>query len=226
MRLGVLCSGGKDSLFACYLAMQKEEVSCLISVHSRNEESYMFHTPNVHLVPLQAEAAGLPLVTVETEGIEEVELADLSRAISLAVEHHNIEGVVTGALLSVYQATRIQRICRNLDLWCFNPLWYTDQDAYMELLIRSGFRAVVTGVFSAPFDATWLGRMIDHEALKDLKQYARKHRITLTGEGGEYETLVLDAPFFAKRIVIEESTEEYCNYRGILRVRCASLEAK
>ncbi|MCX6690621.1 MAG: TIGR00289 family protein, partial [Methanoregula sp.] len=60
----------------------------------------------------------------------------------------------------------------------------------------------------------------------DLKQYVAKHRITLTGEGGEYETLVLDAPCFAKRIVIEESTEEYCNYRGILRVRHASLEAK
>ncbi len=226
MRLGVLCSGGKDSLFACYLAMQKEEVACLISVRSRNEESYMFHIPNVHLVPLQAEAAGLPLITVETEGIEEAELSDLSRAICLAVERHGIEGVVTGALLSVYQATRIQRICRDLDLWCFNPLWYTDQEAYMELLIEAGFRAVVTGVFSAPFNAAWLGRMIDREALKDLKQYVRKYRIILTGEGGEYETLVLDAPFFARRIVIEESTEEYFNYRGILRVRRARLEAK
>ena len=66
----------------------------------------------------------------------------------------------------------------------------------------------------------------DRKALEDLKQYARKHRITLTGEGGEYETLVLDAPLFTRRIVIEESTEEYCNYRGILRVRRASLEAK
>jgi ABC transporter with metal-binding/Fe-S-binding domain ATP-binding protein len=226
MRLGVLCSGGKDSLFACYLAMQKEEVACLISVRSKNEESYMFHTPNVHLVPLQAEAAGLPLVSVETEGIEEDELSDLSRAISLAVERHGIEGVVTGALLSVYQATRVQRICRDLDLWCFNPLWYTDQEAYMERLIGAGFRAVVAGVFAAPFGASWLGRAIDREALADLKQYARKYRITLTGEGGEYETLVLDAPFFTRKIVIEESVQEYANYRGILRVRRATLEAK
>jgi ABC transporter with metal-binding/Fe-S-binding domain ATP-binding protein len=226
MRLGVLCSGGKDSLFACYLAMQKEEVACLISVRSRNEESYMFHTPNVHLVPLQAEAAGLPLVTVETEGIEEAELSDLSRAISLAVERHGIEGVVTGALLSVYQATRVQRICRDLDLWCFNPLWYTDQEAYMERLIGAGFRAVVAGVFAAPFGASWLGRAIDREALTELKQYARKYHITLTGEGGEYETLVLDAPFFTRKIVIEESAPEYANYRGILRVRRATLEAK
>jgi ABC transporter with metal-binding/Fe-S-binding domain ATP-binding protein len=226
MKLGVLCSGGKDSWYACHLAMQREEVACLISIRSQNEESYMFHTPNTHLVPLQAEAAGLPLVTVETEGIEEAELDDLSRAIRLAVEQYGIEGVVTGALLSVYQATRVQRICRDLDLWCFNPLWYTDPEAYMEKLVSAGFQAIITGVFAAPFTADWLGRAIDSKALLDLQQYVRTHRITLTGEGGEYETLVVDAPLFKKRIVIQESEKEYANFRGILRVRCAVLEAK
>ena len=77
MRLGVLCSGGKDSLFACMMAMEREEVVCLIALRSRNEESYMFHTPNVSLVPLQAEAAELPLVEMPTEGMEEEELEDL-----------------------------------------------------------------------------------------------------------------------------------------------------
>jgi len=226
MKLGVLCSGGKDSWFACHLAMQKEVVACLISVRSRNEESYMFHTPNTHLVPLQAEAAGLPLITVETEGIEEAELGDLSRAITLAVKQYGIEGVVTGALLSVYQATRVQRICRDLDLWCFNPLWYTDPEIYMKELITSGFRAVITGVFAAPFSADWLGREIDREALSSLQQYVQSHRITLTGEGGEYETLVLDAPVFTKRIVIQESEKEHANFRGFLRVRRAVLEEK
>jgi ABC transporter with metal-binding/Fe-S-binding domain ATP-binding protein len=226
MKLGVLCSGGKDSWCACHLAMKKEEVACLISVRSRNEESYMFHTPNIHLVPLQAEAAGLPLVTVETEGIEETELGDLSRAISLAVEQYGIEGVVTGALLSVYQATRVQRICRDLGLWCFNPLWYTDPEVYMEQLVSTGFRAIITGVFAAPFSPGWLGRAIDRDAIADLQKYVQSHRITLTGEGGEYETLVLDAPFFSQRIVILESEKEYANFRGIMRVRRAVLEAK
>ena len=226
MKLGVLCSGGKDSWYACHLAMQKEEVACLISVRSRNEESYMFHIPNIHLVPLQAEAAGLPLVTVETEGIEEAELDDLSRAIHLAVEEYDIEGVVTGALLSVYQASRVQRICHDLDLWCFNPLWYTDPETYMEKLVTSGFRALITGVFAAPFSADWLGREIDREALLDLQQYVCTHRITLTGEGGEYETLVVDSPLFTKKIVIQESEKEYANFRGFFCVRRAVLEAK
>ncbi len=226
MKLGILCSGGKDSWRACHLAMQKEEVACLISVRSRNEESYMFHTPNIHLVPMQAEAAGLPLVTVETDGIEEAELGDLSRAISIAMEQYGIEGVVTGALLSVYQASRVQRICRNLGLWCFNPLWYTDPEAYMEQLLCTGFRAIITGVFAAPFSCDWLGRTIDRAAIHDLQQYVRSDRITLTGEGGEYETLVLDAPLFNKKIVILESEKVYANFRGILRVRRAVLEAK
>jgi len=206
--------------------MQKETVACLISVRSRNEESYLFHTPDTHLVPLQAEAAGLPLVTVETEGIEETELADLARAISLARDRYAIEGVVTGALQSVYQAARVQRICRDLGLWCFNPLWYADPDQYMEGLIRQGFLAVVSGVASAPFTADWLGRQIDKNALSDLREYVARYRITLTGEGGEYETLVLDAPLFRKRIVIENAEKEYAGFRGILRVRKARLEAK
>ena len=76
VKLGVLCSGGKDSIYAAYRAMQKEEVACFISVVSRNGESYMFHTPNVPLVAVQAEAEGLPLVGVETPGAQEKALKD------------------------------------------------------------------------------------------------------------------------------------------------------
>jgi uncharacterized protein (TIGR00290 family) len=93
-------------------------------------------------------------------------------------------------------------------------------------LVESGFRAIITGVFAAPFSADWLGRTIDRAAIHDLQQYVRSDRITLTGEGGEYETLVLDAPVFHKKIVILESEKEYANFRGILRVRRAVLEAK
>lgn len=226
MRLGVLCSGGKDSLFACFRAMQEEEVACFITLIPENAESYMFHTPNLHMVPLQAEASGLPLVSVKSCGLAEKELDDLSRALSIAVDRHGIEGVVTGALMSVYQSTRIQRICHTLDLWCFNPLWYADPDTYMEDLLSSGFRVIISGVFSAPFEASWLGRELDRDAVIELKRYARNYRITLTGEGGEYETLVLDAPIFQKKIVIEESVRRYQNYRGVLEVKRARLEAR
>ena len=122
MRLGVLFSGGKDSLFACWKAMQHEEVACLITVVSRNPESYMFHTPNIHLAGLQAEAAGLPLVEVETAGEKEAELLDLKRAL-LEARTVGIEGSSRGDPPG-HQATRVQR--SRSRLWCFN-LWHTTE---------------------------------------------------------------------------------------------------
>jgi diphthine-ammonia ligase len=226
MKLGVLCSGGKDSLFACWRAMEKEEVVCLIAIRPGNEESYMFHTPNVSFVALQAEAAGLPLVEVETAGEKEKELDDLKAALILARQQYRIEGVVTGAILSVYQASRVQRLCLDLGLWCFNPLWHTGQEEYLQSLITKGFEVIVSGVFAAPFDESWLGRPIDQNSLAILKHYAGKYAITLTGEGGEYETFVLDAPFFKKRIEILESSSEYRNYRGFYRIMRARLVEK
>jgi len=226
MKLGVLCSGGKDSLFACWRAMQKEEVVCLITIVPANPESYMFHTPNVRLAALQAEAADLPLVEVESAGEEEKELDDLRRAVLIARERHGIEGVVTGAILSVYQATRVQRICHDLGLWCFNPLWHADQEAYMQSLIDEGFAVIVAGVYSAPFDERWLGRRIDAAAVAELRAMAEKYRITLTGEGGEIETFVTDAPFFTRRIEIREASAEYKNYNGTYRIEKAVLVPK
>jgi len=226
MKLGVLFSGGKDSVFACHQAMQSEEVACLISIISENAHSYMFHTPNVNLSALQAEAAGIPQIKVKTPGEEEIELEDLKRGIKEAIEEYGIEGIVTGAVMSVYQASRIQRICQELDIWCFSPLWYTNQEEYMQRIISSGFKVIIAGVFSYPFDEKWLGREIDSEMLDELKPLSEKYSITLSGEGGEYESFVLDAPFFSKRIVIDES-EYFCkNYNGRFIIKKAHLEDK
>ena len=114
MKLGVLFSGGKDSTLALHLAKEKEEVVCLITVVSKNKESYMFHTPNIDITELQAQALGLPLVSVTSEGKKEEELCDLEKAIMQAKNEFGIEGVVTGAVESVYQASRVQRICNRL----------------------------------------------------------------------------------------------------------------
>jgi diphthine-ammonia ligase len=226
MRLGVLCSGGKDSLFACGMALERDEVACLITVLPENKESYLFHTPNVPYVHLQAEAAGLPLVKITSEGKKEEELRDLSSVIVSARDTFDLEGIVTGAILSVYQATRVQRIAHELGLWCFNPLWHIDQSAYLEDLIRKGYEVIVAGVSSAPFDASWLGRRIDPAAVLELKEYEKRYRITLSGEGGEYETFVTDAPFFQKRIDILAGSTEYRNYRGIFSIEKARLVEK
>ena len=168
MKLGVLFSGGKDSTFALQRATQHHDVVCLISILSENPESYMFHTPNINLTKLQAEALELPLVEKTTKGEKEEELDDLRQALDFAKREHQIEGVVTGAIESVYQATRVQKICDELDLWCFNPLWQKDQLELLEDLIKNKFEVIITGVFAYPFDEKWLGRKIDRKFIEDI----------------------------------------------------------
>jgi ABC transporter with metal-binding/Fe-S-binding domain ATP-binding protein len=226
MLLGVLFSGGKDSVFACYRAMQKETVACLITLVSENEDSYMFHTPNICRTDLQAEAIGIPLLSWPTKGEKEEELQDLKDAIAAAKEMYGIEGVVTGAIESVYQASRVQRICRDLDLWCFNPLWQIDQVDYLRLLLSVGFHVIITGVFAYPFDSSWVGAKLTEERIQKLETLQRRYQINPSGEGGELETFVLDGPLFKKRINILKSSTAYENYRGGLTIEEMQLEEK
>jgi predicted ATP pyrophosphatase (TIGR00289 family) len=111
MRVGVLFSGGKDSTLALSKAMKEHEVVCLITIISKNTESFMFHTPNIEITKLQAESIGLPLIQRITEGKKEEELEDLRKAVVEAKENYRIDGIVTGAVESVYQSKRIQKIC-------------------------------------------------------------------------------------------------------------------
>jgi len=48
-------------------------------------------------------------------------------------------------------------------------------------------------------DEAWLGRHFDKKMLADLKELKPQVQGDLAGEGGEYETLVLNAPFFRKK---------------------------
>jgi diphthine-ammonia ligase len=226
MRLGVLFSGGKDSTLALHLAAQKEEAVCLITVVSKNKESYMFHTPNIDVTALQAQALGLPRVSVVTEGQKEEELADLEKAIVEAKEKYQIDGVVTGAVESVYQASRVQRICNRLDVWCFNPLWKHDQKALLETLVARNFKVVISGIFAYPLDETWLGKHIDAAVIARLVELQGQYGISPSGEGGEIETTVLDAPMFKRKIGILDSAIEARGNCGVFIIKQARLVPK
>lgn len=226
MKLGVLFSGGKDSTLALHKAAEKEEVACLITLVSENKESFMFHTPNINITALQAEALGLPLVQKVTQGKPEAELEDLEDAIAQAVKTYNIEGVVSGAVESVYQAERIQRVCNRLGVWCFNPLWKRNQKALLEEVEANGFKVVISGVFAYPLDKTWLGQALSTELISNLLRLEKEFGLSPSGEGGEIETTVLDAPLFKRKIEILDYEVTAKGNSGVFRIKQAWLIAK
>lgn len=228
MRLAALFSGGKDSAFAIFKEMQKgNEIACLISVFSENKESYMFHTPNVHLVELQAQCLEIPLMISKTKGIKEAELIDLKKAILDAKKKYKIEGIVTGAVASKYQAERIQKICDDLNLKCVNPLWMKNQVELLNDLLKNNFKVIISGVFAYPLDEKWLGKHLDKEMIAKLSELQKKYQLNPSGEGGEIETTVLDCPIFKKRIEILKSERKmFDKNSGVFLIKKAVFRGK
>lgn len=204
MKLASLFSGGKDSVYATYLAKnQGNEIACLITLLSKNKESYMFHTPSIKKTSFQAESMNIPLIIHKTEGKKEEELKDLEEAIKKAIRKYKIQGIVTGAIDSVYQASRIQKICDNLNIKCINPLWNKDEIPYLQELLENNFKIIIIGVFAYPLNQSWLGRVIDKDFIEQVKILKEKYKIHPAGEGGEFETFVLNCPLFKKPLNIK-----------------------
>lgn len=225
MKVAVLFSGGKDSCLAVQRALERGwAVTRLVSMESRNPESYMFHYPNIQLTEMQAKAAGIPIIRESTEGVKERELGDLERVLRpIAPE---ISGLVMGAVESRYQRNRVAAICRRLGLRMAAPLWEQNPRGLWEEVLKKGFEVMIVGVACEGLGREWLGRVIGRESLKELEGLSRKHGFHLGGEGGEFETLVLDAPFFGRRLAIKEAEMEWQGDSGYYWIREAGLEEK
>ncbi len=224
MKLAALFSGGKDSTYAMYKAMQVHEIVCLITIKSENPDSYMFHTPNINLTELQAEALGLPSLSFKTKGEKELELKDLKKAIKQAKDKYHIEGIVTGALKSEYQASRIQRICDSLELECINPLWQMSQEQEMRDIIKAGFKFMIIRIAAYGLSKEWLGKVITNKDIDRLVELNKKYHINIAFEGGEAESLMIDGPIFKKKLVVKKAETIMENdYTGIYRIKKIEL---
>ena len=223
MKLAALFSGGKDSTYALYLMQQQGfEIVSLLTVVPKASDSYMFHYPNILWTKLQAEAMGIPIKYRESSGLKEEELKD----IEALMKEEQVDGFVCGAIASDYQWSRLNEICERLGKPLYSPLWRKDQLTLLEDMVSAGFKFMIAGVFAEGFDEGWLGKVITSQSIKELEKLRDKYRISVSGEGGELETFVLDAPIFSKTIHIEEAHSNWSRHSGNYFIKSAYLEKK
>jgi predicted ATP pyrophosphatase (TIGR00289 family) len=226
MKACVLFSGGKDSTMALYYALtEKEDVKYLLSMKSRNSESYMFHVPNIHVTDLLAEALDIPIMSVETDGIKEEELEDLRHAFE-NLKGLGVECIYTGALYSQYQKSRIEKLGSELGLEIISPYWHVDELEYMREIVSLGLKIIISGVAAWGLDESWLGRVIDDEAIDELVKLNEKYYVDIAFEGGEAETLAIDGPIFKKKVKILKDKKEWHRDSGVYIIEDAVLEEK
>lgn len=223
VKLASLYSGGKDSTYAAYIMEQRgHTVDQLVSVVPASKDSWVFHSHNLHLLPLMAEAMNKELVFGESSGDE----GDDLQALHDLLFELDVDGVITGALASDYQWDRINGICKDLGLPTFSPLWRKEEKGLLKEMISAGLKVIIVGVFAEGVDHEWLGRRIDAGAIEELEEIEEQYGINVSGEGGEYETLVLDSPLHHKRMSVISTSRHLGRIEGSLVVDRAELEEK
>ena len=166
----------------------------------------------------------VPLIEWKTSGREGEELIDLKDLIEKAIRTYKIDGVCTGVLFSEYQKKRIDKICKQLMIRHYAPLWHVDQEKELREMLKEGFEIVFTTVAAEGLDDSWLGRIITENDVDKLVELSKRKRINISGEGGEYESLVLNAPIFKERIVVLKWVKK--NNRLIIKEATLSEKAK
>ncbi len=226
-----LFSGGKDSSWALYRALEEGlDVGRLLTVHPEGD-SYMYHVPATRLAELAAESIGIELIEVEPEdfGADDVpdsgaqgdaELEPMEAALSEL--DFELAGVTAGAVESEFQTSRIEGMCERLGCELFAPLWQEEPRALAEAMLDAGFEIKIIRVAAYGLDESWLGRTLDTEALDELEALNEEYGVHILGEGGEFETLVTDGPHMSRPIELEYDTE-WDGTRGSLQIEGAEL---
>ena len=225
-----LFSGGKDSSWALYRALEDGlNVTRLVTVHP-GDDSYMYHVPATDIASLAAESVGIDLLEIDPGdlGAEaatdsaaqgDAELEPLEAALR---ELPSLTGVTAGAVESEFQTSRIEAMCERLGIDLYAPLWQRDPVTLAEEMLDAGFDILIVQVAAAGLDESWLGRRLDADALDELIALNERYGVHPLGEGGEFETLVVDGPHMSRPIELEwERVWE--GSRGHLRVTDARL---
>ncbi|KAF0700610.1 Aste57867_8877 [Aphanomyces stellatus] len=220
MKVVALVSGGKDSIFSMMKCVSYgHSIVCLATLQpptvNAEVDSFMFQSIGTHIVESIAECMELPWVTHTLAGgslstemgydtTEGDEVEDLFRLLQQVKQQFpDVEAVSTGAIFSNYQRTRVEHVCKRLNLTSLAYLWRRDQDALMQEMIDAELDSILVKVASMGLNPKkHLGRSIAdlYPTFLDLHE---KYEFHICGEGGEYETLTLDCPLFKKRIVID-----------------------
>ena len=208
------------------------------SVATEDLNSYMYQTAGHSIVPLYAEALRLPLYRQEICGIAANSLRDYHPGSStdnsidetesllpllrkVIIAHPTVNAVCSGAILSTYQRTRIESAARRLNLIPLSYLWQypalppSSPGGLLDDMAAVGFDVRIVKVASGGLDEDLLwSNLMDQSVRRKVERSIARFGGSVLGEGGEYETLVVDGPPAIWRGRIEVQDQEWCIGRG------------
>ena len=225
MKLAALFSGGKDSTYSIYKAKQMgHDVTCLVTIFPKSSNSHLLHFSSIELTKLQSQTLKIPHIisTLDSDELTE-EMDTLKILLEKTKRDFQIEGLLHGGISSEFQKKCFGKICEENNLEVITPLWKINPKEYMNDLIDSNFKFILTSVSSDGLDETWLGKIISISDISRLSGLSEKYGFNLNFEGGEAETFVVDCPLYSHPIKITKSEKIWDGYRGRFEIEVAGL---
>lgn len=212
-------SGGKDSCFACYKALQEgHNVAHLFNTIAADHKRVRFHGIPAKFLKLQASATGIPLVQLATTSDNYEK--EFTKALSKIVTKENIEAMVFGDIFP-HMCKFAEGICKNIGIKALEPLkGKTSEEIFLDF-INSGFKTIVVSTQSNLLGPEWIGRVLDKSFLDDIKKLPN---IDICGENGEYHTFVIDGPIFKSPLQITKSEKVLRNGYWFLDIQKVIME--
>ncbi|MEM1863812.1 MAG: diphthine--ammonia ligase [Desulfurococcaceae archaeon] len=227
MKATVLFTGGKDSVYALHKAVEKGfKIATLTTVIPLYKYSMLYHQPVFHVLSAQSQSLSLPL---ETIGVSDPsnEAKALETILKRVKEKYDVEIVVTGAVISNYQRQVFTEIAKRVGLNTYNPLWGLNQEEYVRSLLRDGIKFTLISITSMGIPHALLGKEIDENDVELLIKLSRKYGFNVSLDGGEAESLVLDAPLFKYRISIDGERIYLSEFEAYYKIhRCFHVKKK
>ena len=227
MKLVSFFSGGKDSCYAIYKAKKLgHTIEALITIIPHSDESHLLHYDNITKTELQSKSMNIPQIIAKSSSTKTSdEILLLHKLIKKAKNDFQIEGIVHGGILSEFQKSKFESICKELNLQLISPLWHENASVYMKNLLDEKFEFIISSTTTNGLDDKWLGKTVTYDNLEVLESLSKKFNFNLNFEGGEAETFVTDCPIYSHPIKINKSQTIWDGYRGRFEIEDASLDS-
>jgi diphthine-ammonia ligase len=202
-----LFSGGKDSLYALHLA-EKQGVTVdnlLTLLPSLPWPSP--HSENIEALKLLAESMGKHLTIVDFKR---------ENAFIEALKSLEVDALVAGDIDVEAHLVGLQDVCSKTGLELLEPIYGRDTSELFHEIFGLGFKALITGVKLECLGEEWLGFVISEETRGEF--LSRIGAADPLGENGEFHTLVLECPLYAKPFKVksvEKKTAEGMAYLNV-----------
>ena len=187
-------SGGKDSAMALYRILQDNtfDVRYLLTSLGEDTQRVSMHGLRKTLLYEQIKSIGIPLKelllpTNNSMQNYETHLFNLMETLRKDDIEYSIFGDIFLEDLRRYREQQLQKVAMK----ALFPLWKENTTVLLKQFLELGFKTIVTAVDASKLDASFAGRVIDNDFIKDLPS-----GVDPCGENGEFHTFVFDGPIF------------------------------